>query len=495
MPEAIGKNQGWKDRGILHRPIFALRIFHQPPPAMQQDQGNPTYGQQQQFGAPSPKATERLSWIRRSMTMRALLVAVLVLLLLIPLAMVENLVREREWRKDEAVQEVSATWGGSQTITGPVISVPYAATVRVDLGDGKSEMRNVTQYAHFLPEKLDFTGQLDPEQRHRGIYDVVVYKGHLQSKAAFPAMQGLSPVTTAMLRWNEATLCLGISDLRSIKQQVEARWNGNKLAFEPGLPSDDLMASGISVPLPLDSADMVRPIDLELALDLNGSSSFRMVPVGRTTTASITSAWPDPSFQGAFLPDTSSVTEEGFTAHWRVLHLNRPYPQQFTGSRNSQLEESAFGPDLILPMDEYQKSNRAAKYGVMLIVLVFLVFFFVEVLQKLRIHPIQYLLVGFALCIFYTLLIALSEHIGFSAAYIASAVAVIGLVVFYARSVFQQVKATQLLGLVMLLVFGFMFTVINQEDYALLIGSIGLFIVLAIVMAVSRKIDWERAGE
>ena len=160
-----------------------------------------------------------------------------------------------------------------------------------------------------------------------------------------------------------------------------------------------------------------------------------------------------------------------------------------------ELEASAFGPDLILPVDEYQKSTRAAKYGLMLIVMVFLVFFFVEVLQKLRIHPIQYLLVGLALCIFYTLLIALSEHIGFSSAYIASAIAVIALVVFYARSVFKQIKATQLLGLVMVLVFGFMFTVINQEDYALLIGSIGLFIVLAIVMAVSRKIDWDRAGE
>lgn len=450
---------------------------------------------EQSASAPLAKAPEKMSWFRRSMTFRAVVVAVLVLLLLIPLAMVESLVREREWRKEEAVQEVGSTWGGSQTITGPVISVPYAATVRVDLGDGKSEMRNVTQYAHFLPEELDFAGQLDPEKRHRGIYDVVVYKGHLRIQAEFPAMKALSPVTTATLRWKEATLCLGISDLRSIKQQVEAQWNGTKLAFGPGLPSDDLMASGISVPLPLDSGSLARPFNLDFVLDLNGSNSFRMVPMGRTTTATISSAWPDPSFQGAFLPDKSDVTKTGFTAHWRVLHLNRPYPQQFSGSRNSQLEESAFGPDLILPMDEYQKSNRAAKYGVMLIVLVFLVFFFVEVLQKLRIHPIQYLLVGFALCIFYTLLIALSEHIGFSAAYITSAVAVIGLVVFYARSVFRQVKATQLLGLVMLLVFGFMFTVINQEDYALLIGSIGLFIVLAIVMAVSRKIDWERAGE
>ncbi len=436
-----------------------------------------------------------MSWLRRSITMRAVLVAVLVLLLLIPLAMVKDLIQEREYHKEEAVREVSATWGGSQTVTGPVISVPYQATVRVDLGDGKTEMRNVTQYAHFLPEKLEVKSTLDPEKRHRGIYDVVVYKGHVELSATFPAMVGLLPATASALRWNEAEICLGIPDLRSIKQQVSAKLAGRSLAFEPGLPSNDIIASGLSADLPMDSSALSKPFDLSIALEINGSGSFRVVPVGRNTSASVRSTWPDPSFQGAFLPDSSTVATDGFTAHWTVLHLNRPYPQEFTGGRNMELEESAFGPDLILPVDEYRKSTRAAKYGLMLIVMVFLVFFFVEVLQKLSIHPIQYLLVGLALCIFYTLLIALSEHIGFSKAYIVSAIAVIGLVVFYARSVFKQVRATQLLGLVMLLVFGFMFTVINQEDYALLIGSVGLFIVLAIVMAVSRKIDWNRAGE
>lgn len=448
-------------------------------------------------GSPDNQAAPsgRLGWLRRSMTMRAALVAVLVLLLLIPLAMVRDLIHEREYRKDDAAREVSATWGGGQTITGPLVSVPFQATVRVDLGDGRSEMRNVTQYAHFLPGKLDVAATLDPEKRHRGIYDVVVYKGHIEIAATFPPMQGLLPATAPALNWDKAALCLGISDLRSIKQQVTAKLAGQDLAFEPGLPSDDVIASGLSVALPLDSASLAKPFSLSIALELNGSGSFRVVPTGRNTRASVHSTWPDPSYQGAFLPDSSTIDANGFNAHWTVLHLNRPYPQEFTGSRNMELQESAFGPDLILPVDEYQKSTRAAKYGLMLIVMVFLVFFFVEVLQKLRIHPIQYLLVGLALCIFYTLLIALSEHIGFGAAYITSALAVIGLVVFYARSVFKAAKATQLLGLVMLLVFGFMFTVINQEDYALLIGSIGLFIVLAIVMAVSRKIDWERAGE
>lgn len=429
------------------------------------------------------------------MTMRALLVAVLVLLLLIPLSMVEGLVHEREWRKDEAVSEVSASWGGSQTITGPLITVPYQANVRVQLDNGRVEMREVTQYAHFLPEKLEVDASMEPEKRHRGIYDVVVYKGNVSIKAGFPAMGRLLPSVASALRWEEASLCLGISDMRSIKQQVVARTQGRAVSFEPGLPSDDVASSGISAALPMDSIALEQPFTLDLSLALNGSGSFRVVPVGRTTTATVASPWPDPSFQGAFLPDSSGVGPDGFRAQWTVLHLNRPYPQEFTGSRNMELEQSAFGPDLFQPVGQYQKSNRATKYGVMLIVLVFLVFFFVEVLQKLRIHPIQYLLVGLALCVFYTLLIALSEHIGFSWAYVTAAAAVIGLVVFYARSVFKDMKSTQLLGLVMLLVFGFMFTVINQEDYALLIGSIGLFIVLAIVMAVSRKIDWNRAGE
>lgn len=442
-----------------------------------------------------PPRPDRLSWLRRSMTFRAVVVAVLVLLLLIPMSMVQDLIWEREQRKQEAVEEVSASWGGSQTLTGPYVSVPFQATVRVDLENGRSEMREVTQYAHFLPERLEVTSDLDPEKRHRGIYDVVVYKGRFDIHAKFPVLNGLLPAKAGALRWEEARLCLGISDLRSIKKQVSAHNGATVLAFEPGLPSTDIAAAGLSVALPMDSASLAKAMDLSISLDLNGSGSLRVVPVGRTTSVQVRSTWPDPSFQGAFLPDSSTVDANGFTAQWTVLHLNRPYPQEFTGSRNMELEESALGADLILPVDEYQKSTRAAKYGVMLIVLVFLVFFFVEVLQKLRIHPIQYLLVGFALCIFYTLLVALSEHIGFGAAYVASAVAVIALVVFYARSVFKVAKATQLLALVMLLVFGFMFTVINQEDYALLIGSIGLFIVLAVVMALSRKIDWDHSGE
>lgn len=431
------------------------------------------------------------SW-RNSISVRIAVIAILALLLLIPLSMVQSLIREREQRKQDVQQEVSDTWGGPQTITGPVISVPYEALSRVSLedGSGRTELRTVRQYAHFLPELLDVDAELDPEKRHRGIYDVVVYRGKVEMKGKFKALGRNELGLNDKLIWEQATVVLGVSDLRSIREQVRMTVGERQVAFEPGAPASDVANVAVNALLPLSEADLEQELDFSLFIQLNGSAFLRLVPVGRVTKASVRSTWADPSFQGAFLPDSSTITPEGSSANWTVLHLNRPYPQEFTGSRSYQLDESSFGLDLMLPVDEYRKSDRASKYGMMLIALVFLVFFFVEVLQKLRIHPIQYLLVGLALCVFYTLLIALGEHIGFGKAYLVSTLAVVGLVVFYAASVFRMPKATRLLAMVLLFVYGFMFTIIHQEDLALLIGSIGLFVVLAIVMALSRKIDW-----
>ena len=424
------------------------------------------------------------------MTLRVGIIAVLALLMLIPLSRVESLIHEREWRKQEAQDEVSANWGGRQTVVGPVISVPYEIPMRVQTGDGDTEVRMVRQYAHFLPDELDFDITIEPEKRHRGIYEVVVYRSGLDIRGRFPALASTELEVAGRLQWENAVITLGVSDLRSIREQVHMRIDGRTLAFEPGAPTTDVVGTAVQSVLPLDSSDLAQELVFNMRMGLNGSSTLRLAPVGRVTTAAYTSAWPDPSFQGAFLPDSSSIGEAGSSARWTVLHLNRSYPQQFVGSRAHAIQESAFGVDLFMPVDEYRKSSRAAKYGFMLIVLVFTVFFFVEVLQRMRIHPIQYLLVGFALSIFYTLLIALSEHVGFGPAYAIAALAVIGLVVFYAASVFRMPRATRLLAMVLVLVYGFVLTIIHQEDYALLMGSIGLFVVLAVVMALSRRIDW-----
>lgn len=439
---------------------------------------------------------ERGNWFRRSYTFRAIVVGVLVLLLLIPLGMVQSLIYERQGRKAEAESEVSRTWGGAQTITGPVIDVPYEVLVQVGRDqNGTIETRSDIHYMHFLPKELNVVTTLDPNRKHRGIYDVAVYSSRTVISGSFAPLEAPGSTDALKLQWEKAKVVLGITDLRSIKEQVAMGIGDRTISFEPGLDNYDVAASGLSSDLPLDTAMRHRDLSFRLDLRINGSSMYNIVPVGKVTRVQCGSSWKDPSFNGAFLPDTSSIREDGFDAKWTVLHLNRQYPQEFNGSRREAIDQSAFGVYLIQPVDEYQKNTRAGKYGIMLIVLVFLVFFFVEVLQKLRIHPIQYLLAGFALCIFYTLLIAISEHLGFGPAYIVSAVAVIGLVVFYSTSVFKVKRATQLLGLIMLLVFGFMFALIHEQDYALLFGSIGLFVVLALVMAVSRRIDWNGGRE
>ncbi|MBL0044844.1 MAG: cell envelope integrity protein CreD [Flavobacteriales bacterium] len=441
-----------------------------------------------------------MGWMRRSLTFRALVVGILVLLLLIPLSMVNDLIHERADRKTEAENEISQNWGGAQTITGPVIDVPYEVPVRVQAtdGSGRMETRLDIHYAHFLPELLKVETNLDPYTKSRGIYDVAVYGSQSHLSGTFAPISAERLKTGYTLRWEEAKLVLGISDLRSIKEQVSMRIGGRTVQFEPGLSNYDIASNGLSAPFPLDTSMVGQPMTFEADLTINGSASFNLVPIGKVTRVNCTSTWNDPSFNGAFLPDPADSTQQpskGFSANWTVLHLNRPYPQEFGDSKQEEIQQSAFGVYLMQPVDEYRKNERASKYGLMLIVLVFLVFFFVEVLQKLRIHPIQYLLVGFALCIFYTLLIAISEHLGFAKAYLISAAAVIGLVVFYANSVFQVKRASQLLGLIMLLVFGFMFALIHEQDYALLFGSIGLFIVLALVMWVSRRIDWNGGRE
>jgi inner membrane protein len=226
-----------------------------------------------------------------------------------------------------------------------------------------------------------------------------------------------------------------------------------------------------------------------LALNFNGSTSINFVPLGKVSEVSVKSAWQNPSFVGAFLPDERNIATTGFSANWKVLHLNRPYPQAFKGA-TSGIDESSFGVNLFVPVDEYQKSMRSAKYAAMFITLTFLIFFFVQIINGIRIHPVQYIMVGLALCVFYTLLIAISEHLAFHWSYIIASISIILLITLYAKSIFNENRLTALLALILCILYLFIYAIIQMEDYALLMGSIGIFIVLALVMFLSRKINW-----
>ncbi|MDG1476572.1 MAG: cell envelope integrity protein CreD, partial [Vicingaceae bacterium] len=300
----------------------------------------------------------------------------------------------------------------------------------------------------------------------------------------------------------EAFVSVGIPDMKGIRDNIQLKWNDESYAFNPGIESNDVIGSGVSTKVEIQPAKEDGLTEDESAIDstkndfnfsfdlnLNGSSFLKFIPIGKETNVNLNSDWAHPSFTGASLPDKHEITAEGFTAHWKELHLNRNYPQQWLGNSHN-INNSTFGVDLLLAVDEYQKSTRSAKYAIMFISFTFLIFFFIEIRNKKRIHPIQFILVGLALTIFYALLLSLSEHIHFNNAYLIASTAIIVMIGAYSITIFKNGKLTALMTGVLTLLYGFIFTILQLEDYALLMGSIGLFIVLAVIMYLSRKIDW-----
>lgn len=423
---------------------------------------------------------ETKSWVRTSTTFKFLIVGALILILLIPAEMIKSLIKERNALRNSVIDEVSYKWGNPQTLAGPLLTIPYKQYFRKD-----NKIIEEVHYAHFLPENLEINGDVNPEIRYRGIYKVVVYSSNLEFKGFFRKPDFSQwKINESDILWDDAYLSVRVPDMRGIRDVVKINWNKEVYDVNPGINQQNY--SGISSQVKIGDSEQY---DFSYNLNLNGSSSLNFIPLGKETNIAIASPWTNPSFDGAFLPYEREVNEKGFNAKWKVLHLNRTYPQQWTDD-SYYIDDSAFGVGLLFPVDQYQKSLRSAKYAIMFISLTFLVFFFTELLNKKRIHPIQYLLVGLGLSIFYSLLVSLSEHMSFNWAYLIASVSIIGLITAYAHSIFKNLRLTAVLSLILVILYLFLFTILQLQDYSLLLGSIGLFLTLAIVMYLSRKIDW-----
>ena len=435
-----------------------------------------------------PSAFDRIKqWVRGSITLRIVTVTILILLLLIPVSMIESLIRERSMLRESVVSEVSDSWGQHQTLTGPILSIPYTYYVETD----EDNLIERTGYAYFLPDVLTITGEVAPNVRYRSIYEVVVYTSDLKIEGSFPRPDfSTYDIEPENILWEDAAITVGLTDLRGINDSVTMQWANQSTTFGPGTATKGVVDSGIttSVNLAPDPASS-DVLSFSFDLSLNGSRYLHFTPLGQETNVSITSPWPDPSFDGAFLPDERSVSDDGFSASWKVLHMNRNYPQAWLGQQHEVLS-SSFGVRLLMPVDAYQKSTRSVKYAIMFILLTFATFFFVEVINSKRIHPIQYIMIGFALCIFYVLLLSISEHLTFNVAFIVSSIAITLMITLYSVSLFKNSRLTMLTAGLLALMYGFIYTVLQLQDYALLIGSLGLFIVLASFMYLSRNIDW-----
>ena len=330
-------------------------------------------------------------WTRTSTMLKLVVIGILVVVLLIPTVMLQSLISERESTRNAAVAEVSAKWGNEQVIGGPILTVPY------EIAGSEEDGPVQTAYAHFLPDELQFDGRVRPEQRNRGIFVVTLYNTRLTIKGKFkkPSVASLG-LSASQMQWEKAVLSLGISDVKGIREAVTFRLNGQSIDAEPGIGDDGILPSGVSVPLAL-NADAYA---FETTLNLNGSTQLSFLPLGKETRVHLQSPWPTPSFTGSYLPDKRRITASGFEANWKVLQFNRNFPQQGIGNfltklsaeqaRNPSYQPSelpSFGVKLLLPVDEYQKTMRSAKYGIMFVMLTFIAFFFVEILDRRRIHP------------------------------------------------------------------------------------------------------------
>jgi inner membrane protein len=418
------------------------------------------------------------------------------LVLMIALTMIRSLVLERAQRAASVRQEIASSWGQSQTVGGPVIVIPYR--VRYRGNDGREQVS--TTRARFLPQRLVVRGRLLPERRHRGIFETVLYRAQLRLEGEFarPDFSAWNVAPEDVL-WNEAIVTIGISDLRGIHGNPVMRWNGRALPFAGGSGDPKLWTSGLTAANAFADGGTAARYPFALDLTLNGSEQIGFYPLGGETVVEMTSPWPDPSFTGAFLPESRRITPQGFTARWSISSLARSYPQRWRewGDESTSalvaVAPSAFSVGLFSPVSHYQQTERSVKYGVLFIVLTFVTFFLYELLSPVTLHPVQYFLVGGALCLFYLLLLSISEHAPFLVAYTIASVATVGLISAYGAALLQS--RLRVLGLagVLALLYGYLYVLLQLEDWALLMGSIGLFLILALVMYTTRTVDWGSA--
>lgn len=411
-----------------------------------------------------------------NITLKLIGIAFVALVCLIASFMVMGLISEREFRYTTAQHEVASTWGHPQTVLGPVLVF--------DLPPIEDSTQQQKMYV--LPKELTITSTIEPETRSRGIFDSIVYTEKVQVTGSFSGADILSAYA-----FSKPSLVVSLSDTRSIEKQLSLLWNETDVSFHPGTGAGFFGESGIHAIVPLSGTTKEYRFSFEV--ELKGSEYTTFIPVGEETTVTVTSPWKSPQFIGAYLPSERTLTEEGFSGTWNISSFGRNYPQVWvTGdsvSRESLLE-SNFGVELYEGVDLYTQVERSVKYAVLFILITFTAFFLFDILKSIQIHPIQYLLVGSALALFYLLLLSLTEHFGFMTAYVVATAMTMVLITTYSISVLKQTLRATLVGVLLLVLYSYMYFVLKLEDYALLFGSVLIFVLIATVMYLTRNIDW-----
>lgn len=434
-----------------------------------------------------------IALIQNSQFVKIMLMGILILLLQIPIVMIGGTIRERESRSYEAEAEVASKWGDAQHVIGPFITIPFERNVlrNGDTFSEKGQAKTVLEYANFLPKDLRIHASVENILRHRGIFDVPVYRMNLamEGKFSLPEFSKLD-VKPSRILWEQARLNVLISDTRAITNRAVLTWNGEKLPFEPGGMMFSDTNRGIQVDL--NNKLGADSFTFSCRLDVQGSTGVFFAPAGENTEATLESNWSDPSFQGNWLPVDRHIGKKEFKAVWRIPAIGRNFSQYWIDSVNTPPAEEmdTFGVDFILPVNLYRMTERSIKYQFLFLTLTFATLWLVEVLAKTRLHAIQYLLVGAGMCLFYLLELSLAEHLGFLWAYLIAAASIVLLIGFYCTSVLKSPRRSLLVGAFISLLYGYLYTLLVNQDYALLAGSVGLFLLLGTIMYLTRNIDW-----
>ena len=420
---------------------------------------------------------------------KMLAVGMLVLLLLIPANLVQNLIRERESTQNSAISEITSIWGGDQMIVGPYVSIPFLDPITVTNEDGSKTVSYARKNLHILPEVLDGAVDIVPENRSLGIYEAIVYEGDMKFSGRFvlPDFATLG-IQEKYIEWNKAVVNMGVTDLRGVEGSVDFTWNDEVLEMNSGLSSTEIYPSGIHASVFIEKD---KEYNFNISSTLRGSNSFSVVPFGKQTKFSMNSPWQEPSFKGSYATTAYTPASDGFKATWEVSHLNRNYPQAWSGRKYNPTVDF-FGTEFIQSVDTYSKTNRVTKYAILTIALTFMVFYFSELINASSVNALQYVLIGLALVLFYTLLLSFSEHLGFNYAYLLAAVMTVMMEFFYAKSVLKSSKLAGYVAGVLSLLYTFIFVLIQLKDFALVAGSLGLFAILGGIMYISRNIEWNK---
>jgi inner membrane protein len=429
-------------------------------------------------------------WARMRFGLKAVMVVGMTLAILIPLMMIRGTISERQSYRQQAVESIAASYAGEQRVAGPVLVVPYTETVEAEERNNAGVViRKFKQDGEkgawtFFPENVDLDGNLVPSTRRLGLHEVRVYelKGTLAARFRVAIPADANPELPRKI--GQPWLSYDIADVRGLAGSPQLRVDGRELALRQGIGSRE--GSGVHVRLPAPVAGTALALDTRLAFALGGTESLTVVPLAKRNRIVIDSSWQHPQFNGDFLPRKPRIDGNGFHAEWEVSSLASNAQAQYLG----KTKLDAIGISLVEPVNVYSQADRASKYGLLFVALTFVGFFMLEVVKQLRIHPIQYGLVGLALAIFFLLLVSLSEHIAFGWSYLIASVACIGLLGVYVSSVLRSTARGLGFATMLGLLYAALYGLLVSEDNALVLGAGLLFVILATIMILTRKIDW-----